>query len=315
MEPMITATADQATLPNAAARNVDDVIRDFATAGADLPRASMRWALDHWDMAGPHFVALLTRYAAGADRTESMESVVFFVVHLLAERRETRGFSALCRLLEDAAASESVLGDAITTTLSGVLIGTYDGDAAALKRVVESATADQFVRGAALDAMSYLTRTGVIADQEMRRYLLHLRAEMRPRSPDFVWTAWACSIANLGYADFASEVERLMSRGFIPRTDIGMNGFNRRLQRTLDDPERLAGLKHDRIEPFTDAIGTFSKWYGFSEQYKSNQAARAARRERKVLLEGPRVDPMRRVGRNDPCPCGSGKKHKKCCLQ
>jgi preprotein translocase subunit SecA len=28
------------------------------------------------------------------------------------------------------------------------------------------------------------------------------------------------------------------------------------------------------------------------------------------------VRPVRtgpRVGRNDPCPCGSGKKHKKCC--
>jgi uncharacterized protein YecA (UPF0149 family) len=25
----------------------------------------------------------------------------------------------------------------------------------------------------------------------------------------------------------------------------------------------------------------------------------------------PRVQPM--VGRNDPCPCGSGKKYKKCC--
>jgi preprotein translocase subunit SecA len=24
--------------------------------------------------------------------------------------------------------------------------------------------------------------------------------------------------------------------------------------------------------------------------------------------------PGRKVGRNDPCPCGSGKKHKKCCL-
>jgi hypothetical protein len=22
---------------------------------------------------------------------------------------------------------------------------------------------------------------------------------------------------------------------------------------------------------------------------------------------------MQKVGRNDPCPCGSGKKHKKCC--
>ena len=33
----------------------------------------------------------------------------------------------------------------------------------------------------------------------------------------------------------------------------------------------------------------------------------------------PSAEPFRhsaaRVGRNDPCPCGSGKKHKKCCLQ
>ena len=29
-----------------------------------------------------------------------------------------------------------------------------------------------------------------------------------------------------------------------------------------------------------------------------------------------RAEPLRtavKVGRNDPCPCGSGKKHKKCC--
>ena len=28
----------------------------------------------------------------------------------------------------------------------------------------------------------------------------------------------------------------------------------------------------------------------------------------------PAVNPFRNVGRNDPCPCGSGKKAKKCCL-
>ena len=26
------------------------------------------------------------------------------------------------------------------------------------------------------------------------------------------------------------------------------------------------------------------------------------------------INPWRDVGRNDPCPCGSGKKAKKCCL-
>jgi preprotein translocase subunit SecA len=28
----------------------------------------------------------------------------------------------------------------------------------------------------------------------------------------------------------------------------------------------------------------------------------------------PRRNPLRHVGRNNPCPCGSGKKYKKCCL-
>ena len=27
-----------------------------------------------------------------------------------------------------------------------------------------------------------------------------------------------------------------------------------------------------------------------------------------------RVKPSQKVGRNDPCPCGSGKKYKNCCM-
>jgi preprotein translocase subunit SecA len=31
--------------------------------------------------------------------------------------------------------------------------------------------------------------------------------------------------------------------------------------------------------------------------------------EKKPVVKG------QKVGRNDPCPCGSGKKYKKCCMQ
>jgi SEC-C motif len=37
-------------------------------------------------------------------------------------------------------------------------------------------------------------------------------------------------------------------------------------------------------------------------------------RDRLVSLGMPHRDPFRNIGRNDPCPCGSGKKFKKCCL-
>ncbi len=30
--------------------------------------------------------------------------------------------------------------------------------------------------------------------------------------------------------------------------------------------------------------------------------------------QAPLVRTAAKVGRNDPCPCGSGKKHKKCCM-
>jgi uncharacterized protein YecA (UPF0149 family) len=33
------------------------------------------------------------------------------------------------------------------------------------------------------------------------------------------------------------------------------------------------------------------------------------------LMSGPARNPFRDVGRNDPCPCGSSKKFKKCCLR
>jgi len=50
----------------------------------------------------------------------------------------------------------------------------------------------------------------------------------------------------------------------------------------------------------------------FEMDQRQREAAQAPQGEQKVKtirLEQPKV------GRNDPCPCGSGKKYKKCCGQ
>jgi uncharacterized protein len=297
---------------------IDEVIRDFAVTGSTLPRDSMRWALDNWEAAAPRFIELLDRYAGGVDRSDETANALFFIVHLLAERRETKAFAALCRLLTDAGATEQVLDEAITETLRGVLIATYDGDPAALKEVIEATTANEFARAAALEAMVYLTRTGAFTDDDMRNYLLHLRAEMQPRADCFVWSAWAMSAANLGYEDYAGTVEELIRDDFMLEFDMTLEDFASQLRLTLGDDRRMAGFEHDRIAPFSDAIGTLSGWYGFSEQFKLDQASGKAEAEDEFEWPGPQepyVNPLRHVGRNDLCPCGSGKKYKKCCLQ
>jgi len=286
---------------------LDDALRDLATTDNELPCDAMRWALDHWDEAGPRFLTLLNAYASGVDRSEQTERALFLVIHLLGEKAEAAAFGPLCRLLLDREASDLILGDAITSTLRGILISTYDGDLAALQAVIEAQGADDFVREGALLALAYLARTGRVPEAEMRAYLLHLLAEMQPQAEHFVWIGWLLAVAHLGYSDLAEQAEGLIKRGFVSERDWRIADFRTDLKRTLDDPERMAGFAHDHIGPFTDAINELGKWTGFSGQDLERELP-------ELEVEQPSINPLRGIGRNDPCPCGSGKKFKKCCL-
>lgn len=81
----------------------------------------------------------------------------------------------------------------------------------------------------------------------------------------------------------------------------------------LEDKSRLHLLKerllktYQRLQPFFyDGM--------FYERYPAEKAKAAGR----VMNEGsenePYVRQTKKVGRNDPCPCGSGKKYKHCCM-
>ena len=66
-----------------------------------------------------------------------------------------------------------------------------------------------------------------------------------------------------------------------------------------DPAERAAFLNGPTLEELTKKL---REEVGASNEAREKRAAEA---ERENLFKG--------VGRNDPCPCGSGKKFKKCC--
>lgn len=55
------------------------------------------------------------------------------------------------------------------------------------------------------------------------------------------------------------------------------------------------------------SIRQMKKWMKDHEEELRAENPEAAPKVETVVHEGPRI------GRNDPCPCGSGKKYKKCC--
>ena len=112
-------------------------------------------------------------------------------------------------------------------------------------------------------------------------------------------------------------VRRAFARGLIDPMVTTYDLFREDLGRTLADPERMAGFRHDKIAPLEDATGELAGWYAFSDAAKQDRARRIAREVAGIEPRAPQlpaVNPFKGVGRNDPCPCGSGRKFKKCCL-
>jgi uncharacterized protein len=282
--------------------DVENAIRSFANAGHDLPRDAMRWTLDNWDDAAPGLLEALERFANGTDRSKKAANAAFFILHLAGERRERRAFAPLCRLAREAEAAEAVLGDGVTSTLKRILISTYDGNLDALKGVIEAAGTDEFVRIGALEALAYLMATKHIAREEAEAYLLRLSM-----------------VALLGLEPWSDVVRQAFARGLISPTDMNDDNFREDLRQILTDPGRMADFKASNIAPLEDAIGELSGWYGFSDPAKRDRERHAVGREgagrTSAATPQSSAKSFKGVGRNDPCPCGSGKKFKKCCLQ
>jgi uncharacterized protein len=280
--------------------DVETAIRAFASAGHDPPREAMRWALDRWEEAAPGLLGVLERYADGADRSKAAASATALILDLAAEKRETRAFVPLCRLAKQGAAAEAVLGGGVTSTLKRLLVSTYDGDLAALKGVIEAAGTAEPVRAGALEALAYLMATDRIARDEAEAYLLRLS-----------------TVALLGLEPWSDVVRQAFAGGLISPLDVRDDGFREDLRRVLTDPARTADRGSGTVAPLGDALG------GLSGRYASPEAGMADRERHSVGPGGagsasarqPSADRFKGVGRNDPCPCGSGKKFKKCCLQ
>ena len=292
------------------AMNVDEALRQFSE-GEEFPHRAMQWALERWSDAAPRFIARLRAYAAGSNRSVAAMDALFVIIHLFGEKHEERAYAPLCQMIADDDAIEDLLGDAVIETLSGILIGVFDGDTEPLRRAIESEAGDEFARAAALEALGYLVRAkGAMSDADMRAYLRRLRREMKPRGDSFLWTTWAATAANLGYDDLRLDVATLNKDEWIGEFEFTLTDFDGQSRLAHEDAAGLAGFEADGIRPFANAIETLSSWTALQDE----EGEDADSISDSLAVDAPYVNPLREVGRNDPCPCGSGKKYKKCCL-
>lgn len=244
---------------------------------------------------------VVEKAGAGAALQEREQNLLFWGIHTLAQARETRLFAPLLRLLSrNADELDVLLGDALAATVPRVVASVFDGDIDALERAASDREADEYARCSLFQAMTFLVVEGRIPRERVHSHLIRFDAERLARAGEAIWSAWEEAIALLGFTDLAPRVAAAMSEGRLLEGLNGPDWFATALADAVAHPE-----DRSRFDPVA---------YGYIKDAAAELDAMLGAAGGDAEPEEPVRNPLREIGRNDPCPCGSGKKYKKCCL-
>jgi len=272
----------------------------------ELPAEAMQRAIAAWDECREFFLEIFAAHAEGTFEPGDAGDALFFIAHLFAQQRDAGLYLPLVTLLrhpiEDV---EAVLGAMLEETLPRILVAVFDGDPAPLEELFLDPDANELVRWPTLDAYSGLVTLGRIERDRAVRVLQQVRPDVFP--PDEgAWIGWIRACVAIGDPGLVEIARTRIANDELDRSLYDLPDLESDLAHWATDPPP----EHTATRPIADAVEELAEWHGFTE-------AGVAERRKAEKLGGSIgrdtvVNPYRGVGRNDPCPCGSGKKFKKC---
>ena len=196
------------------------------------------------------------------------------------------------------------------------------GELAGIHALIENEAADQWVRGAAVSCLVTLVAAGQKSRDEVVSYFARLFRGQLERKWSNVWDSLVSCSSELYPAELLDDIKRAYAEGLVDSGYLGLDDVKRDL--ALGKERVLARLADDShwclVE---DTVEEMEWWACFQEEepelgppdavpvLKKSGPDKSAVFSPGVVSQVQRTAP--KIGRNDPCPCGSGKKYKKCC--
>lgn len=310
--------------------DVDEILAKLDRNEGHFPQMALEEAVAHRNEIIPRLLGVLEEvarnpqpFAAGPDRM-----IQTYAMYLLAQFREYRAYPLLVEIFSAPGRLPfDLVGEVVTQDLGRILASVSDGDLGGIKSLVENPEANDFVRTAAMDAMVTLVVCGRLTREEVMAYFRSLFYKLE-RTPTYVWSGLANACADLGPEEVMAELRQAYEDELIDPTSINWEDVEEALE--IGPNEALEGLRGHRTL-ITNTIDDMRWWACFdanSNEHEREDNAEVLEDDAEVweddLALPPLFDPEPdfpepyirtepKIGRNEPCPCGSGKKYKKCC--
>lgn len=247
-----------------------------------------------------------------------------YAMYLLAQFRETRAYPLMLKIaLLPSDLLESLFGDCVTESFGKVFASVCDGNLEGIQSIMENSAADEWVRGAVLGGLVTLAVEEIKSREEILSYFAELFHGKLTDKNENVWSELVAYSTDLYAPELLGEIEQAYEQDLVDLSIIGLDDVRRDLAKGKEWAlDKLATDIHHHL--VTDTVKEMAWWACFKEEKPHEPQAGMSTAGSSVIdadnlpwensYSGyKRTDP--KIGRNDPCPCGSGKKYKKCCGQ
>ena len=216
---------------------------------------------------------------------------------LLSQMREPQAYPGLVKLIEcDENDVDYLWGDLLTEYYPWMLRDTFNGDSSLLPQLIENRRVSPWSRAMALRAWGMHYFDGRINREEITgvfRRLIHEVYTGKPdRDDETVLSYIADTVREQQLEELIPDVQTVYARNGI---DKMLCGNYEKYTAEFSYPIYRAEDVH-----IDDAIQELQKWHWFEKREDSD--------------DEDDNDGRRKIGKNEPCPCGSGKKYKNCCM-
>jgi uncharacterized protein len=250
---------------------------------------------------------------------EPSSRLLFRGIYILGGRRLPRAYRPMVAWLrEPEGGAKQLLGDAVTEHLSQILAGLFDGDEQPLRDLMTAwdEDIDPFIRNAAMKALAFLALERRIDRAAFEAFLLRLDEEkLIPADGDVMWHAWMTAVGVLGVTSLQKRVRAAFADGRIDPMWSSERHFDGLLRDAITHPDDRTRLEIENMGYLEDVLAALQMFPDYDDDDSDGHDPFGPdERLSDWTPDTPAHNPFRDVGRNDPCPCGSGKKFKKCCL-
>ena len=274
-----------------------------------FPEQELAVAIHYKDEITPLLLDCLDDLIANKGIDKYDTTLFMYAFYLLSIFREQRAYPKIVKIMQLDRDNE-LLGDLITSyDLKNMIASTYNNDISILDELIKDNDAYFYARSAAIESMLALKNLGIIdqatLENKLAYYLNYTYSDIEQDQNEMITSVGHC-ILDSGSIDLLKKLQELIIQNKINLDHYGLESVGEAVERAKNKVNRLNESSYYFID---DIKSTFRNWAMFHEQ-NDKLLTTSKKRDKKISQEISK----KKIGRNDPCTCGSGKKYKKCCL-